>query len=201
MSDSIDKIKIFDDIFSYQKKESIYETAIGSRYTIGFQDSSILEHGEKVFIYSRLDHEQPSIWEEEFLPFIKDIELIKLIDGRTPERIIINCTLHSDIYIPHTHYESDVFLYYINMEWKQEWWGETQFLSENVKDVIFTSPYVPGRVIWFDGILPHTIKTQSFAGPKYRFSLSVFFEKKRESTHNDLGQPYKKCKVDEVTMN
>ena len=63
------------------------------------------------------------------------------------------------------------------MEWKQEWWGETQFLSEDLKEIIFTNQYVPGRVIWFDGEIPHTIKTQSFSAPKFRFSLSIFFDR------------------------
>ena len=63
------------------------------------------------------------------------------------------------------------------MEWKQEWWGETQFLSEDLKEIIFTNPYVPGRAVWFDGAIPHTIKTQSAIAPKYRFSLSLFFWK------------------------
>ena len=177
MTDKKEKIKTFDNVFEYQKRENIYELALVSRFQIGWEDTNILEHREKAFIHSRWDYEHNLFVEKEFIPHIKNKELLKLIDGRKPEQVVLNCTLQNDVYIPHVHRGDDVLLYYVNMEWKQEWWGETQFLSEDLNEIIFTSPYVPGRFIWFDGTTPHTIKTQSSVAPKYRFSLSLFFRK------------------------
>tara|TARA_R110002020_G_scaffold150066_2_gene326583 strand:- start:798 stop:1343 length:546 start_codon:yes stop_codon:yes gene_type:complete len=180
MDDKKERIKIFDDVFEYQKKEQIYDLALNSNFQIGWADTSIIEHSEKVFMYSRWDHQHINFAKKKFLPFVKNQKLIKLIDGRLPTKVILNCSIHSDIYLPHTHRDNDVLLYYINMDWKREWNGETQFLSENLNEIIFTNPYVPGRMVWFDGCIPHTIKTQSFGGPKYRFSVSLFFRKSDE---------------------
>ena len=180
MIDKKQKIKIFDDVFEYQKREQLYDLSINSNFRIGWADTSIIEHSEKVFMYSRWDREYEMFVNKEFTPFIKNKELLELIGDREPVKVILNCTLHSDTYLTHTHRDNDVLLYYINMDWKQEWGGETQFLSENLNEIIFTNPYVPGRMVWFDGSIPHTIKTQSFDGSKYRFSVSLFFRKSDE---------------------
>jgi Rps23 Pro-64 3,4-dihydroxylase Tpa1-like proline 4-hydroxylase len=81
------------------------------------------------------------------------------------------------VYYAHTHGEDKVLLYYINMEWKEGWHGETQFYSDDLKEVKYTSPYTPGRLILFDGKIPHTMRPQSIIAPKFRFSLSMFLKK------------------------
>ena len=43
-------------------------------------------------------------------------------------------------------------------------------------NIIFTSPYIPGRIILFDGNIPHAIRPQSTNGPKFRISITLFFE-------------------------
>jgi hypothetical protein len=67
-------------------------------------------------------------------------------------------------------------LYYVNLEWRDGWYGETFFYSDDLKDVAFTSLYVPGRILLFDGDIPHAIRPQSVAGPKYRITISTFFD-------------------------
>ena len=171
------KIKVFDDVFDYQMREYVYNLAKNSNFKIGWEDTPIIEHREKVFLHSMWQHENAEFINKGFIPSIKNRELLELIGGRQPSLIVLNCTLKNDIYLPHTHIDQDVLLYYINMEWKREWYGETQFFSENLNEIIFTNPYVPGRMVWFDGTIPHTIKTQSSSAPKYRFSVSLFFEK------------------------
>ena len=174
MSDKIDKIKIFDDVFEHMNKTYLYEKAVRSNFKIGWRDTDIIEHREKVYMHSEWENEMVA---RDILPLVKNKNLLELINSRNPSKCILNCTLQNDVYLPHAHPDTDVLLYYINMEWKQEWWGETQFLSEDLKEIIFTNPYVPGRAVWFDGAIPHTIKTQSAIAPKYRFSLSLFFWK------------------------
>ena len=44
------------------------------------------------------------------------------------------------------------------------------------KDIIYTSPYTPGRIIVFDATIPHAIRPQSVIGPKFRFTLASFFD-------------------------
>ena len=71
-------------------------------------------------------------------------------------------------------------LYYANREWKPEWGGETVFYDEGGKDIIYTSPYVPNRMIFFAGELPHRYNPPSRVAPKFRFSISTFFERTSE---------------------
>jgi len=64
----------------------------------------------------------------------------------------------------------------VNVDWREEWAGETIFYDES-NEIIFCSPYKPGRMIVFDGTIPHTIRPQSIISPNYRFSLTIRFTK------------------------
>ena len=48
--------------------------------------------------------------------------------------------------------------------------------TNNLKEIAYTSSYIPGRIILFDGSIPHAIRPQSVKAPKFRFTLSLFFE-------------------------
>ena len=70
-----------------------------------------------------------------------------------------------------------VLLYYVNLSWTDGWHGETLFYNPyNLKEVEYTSLYVPGRIILFDGTVPHAIRPQSVKATKFRLSLSLFFD-------------------------
>lgn len=43
---------------------------------------------------------------------------------------------------------------FINYKWKKEWGGEFQLIDENEK-VIKSIEYIPGRIIFFKGDIPH----------------------------------------------
>ena len=45
-----------------------------------------------------------------------------------------------------------------------------------MKEILYTSLYQPGRILLFDGYIPHAIRPQSVKGPKFRLSLSLFFD-------------------------
>ena len=38
--------------------------------------------------------------------------------------------------------------------------------------------FTPGRIIIFNGTVPHSIRPQSFNAPQYRFTVSTFFKDK-----------------------
>ena len=73
----------------------------------------------------------------------------------------------------HTHGDSRVICYYINPEWREEWYGETIFYKDNGQDDRVIS-YQPNRAVIFDGNHPHSIRPASFIAPSYRFTLSCF---------------------------
>ena len=71
-----------------------------------------------------------------------------------------------------------VALYYANFTWNSEWGGETIFYKKDRKTIDLANPYTPNQLIIFDGKIPHTIKSQNLIGPSYRFTISLFFNKK-----------------------
>tara|TARA_Y100000593_G_scaffold93968_1_gene190871 strand:+ start:3178 stop:3702 length:525 start_codon:yes stop_codon:yes gene_type:complete len=168
-------IKVYNDILDRSDMENFYIDIMKSKFEIGWGDSPAIEHRNEQYWYSTYPTDE--FIDSGWLSSIKDEGLINKINNRDPNQVIINCTTYSDVYRPHTHPGKEVLLYYTNLEWKQEWWGETVFYSEDLKDIIFTNQYVPGRAIWFDGSIPHSIKPQTHTGPKFRFSVSVFFDK------------------------
>ena len=73
----------------------------------------------------------------------------------------------------------DVILIYLNQDWKLEWYGETLFYSEDLSEIIFAGLYTPGRIICFDGEVPHSIRPNSRLAPKFRYTMSLFFKKEK----------------------
>ena len=48
-------------------------------------------------------------------------------------------------------------MYYVNLNWNIESGGHTIFLDDSLKEPIYTSLYQPGKVVLFDGNIPHII--------------------------------------------
>ena len=70
---------------------------------------------------------------------------------------MINLSKPGDIHYNHVHAGSIGILYYINLDWKPDWCGETLFWDKDEKEIIYTSPYKPGRFIIFHAqTIPHT---------------------------------------------
>ena len=82
----------------------------------------------------------------------------------------------------HAHSDTEkVILYYAALEWEDHWEGETMFFAED-GEIEFVNKYVPGRVIVFDGQMPHPIRAPSHAGPQFRLTATWFMEKMNEPT-------------------
>jgi|TARA_Y100000022_G_C12976312_1_gene251446 Rps23 Pro-64 3,4-dihydroxylase Tpa1-like proline 4-hydroxylase len=167
-------IKVFDDFLKPSEHDFIYEFALNSHYKIGWNDTNNPEHKRYPNIYSSYSKE--------------DVEKINILDPvnkilknkhkNKTTACIVNLTKPLDINFMHTHKDAMVALYYINTKWDKDWGGETIFYDKDGKSVLFTGPYTPNRLIYFDGSVPHTIKSQNILGPTYRFTLSLFFNKK-----------------------
>ena len=91
-------IHMYDNIFSHSFKSKLYKDIITRNYNIGWADTNIIEHRDKVFMYS--------LWEikefvkSNFLTNIKDKNLLKKINKRLPSKIVVNCSTFGDVYIP-----------------------------------------------------------------------------------------------------
>jgi hypothetical protein len=174
----IDGITVYDNVFDRHYQNDIYNFAKDSVFRIGWLDTTEIENSASRYMYSGYSHE-----DVDRLGILKTLksrhaEEFSFLDECEMTRAALNVGLPTDYYFVHTHYEDFGLLYYVNMDWRLGWSGETMFFHDNMKDIIFTSPFVPNRMLMFKGKLPHAIRPQTINAPKFRFSLAMFFKRK-----------------------
>jgi len=169
----INGVEVYDDVFSLSHRYDINEAVKKSLFRIGWNDNTDDAESNMYSLWSPEDLNRIKFFKE----FVDTHPLHKKIDPDKYIRCIINNETMSNTHWTHTHINENVLLYYVNMDWKDQWGGETLFFDRNSKDIVFGSRFVPGRLIWFDGEIPHTIKQPSRQAPKFRFTISIFFKK------------------------
>ena len=112
------------------------------------------------------------------LPTALDLPVFDGSKNLAFDKAVINLATPSSIQFPHTHGDSTVITYYINPEWKKEYYGETIFYNDSMTHCVGTALYEPNSAVVFDGQIPHSIRPASHVAPSYRFSLSIFFRKR-----------------------
>ena len=171
------ELDVFDDVFTLSFRNFAYTFIKNSYFKIGWLDSDVPERmPNNYYLHSQYEEkdlndlgilkelQNSCVWD-----FIKDYEIF---------RSIVNLNTPADVNYAHVNVGQKVLLYYINLDWQQGWHGETQFYSEDLTRIQFTSPYTPGRLILFDGNIPHTVRPQSIIGPQFRFTMSIDLNKK-----------------------
>ena len=169
------KIKIFDDFLPTVTHHKIYDTVTKSLYRIGWPDTQEDRHKPYLnlhSIYRFEDVQQLNMLDSLFKLNIKDISV------DTYGKCMVNLTKPLDVNFIHVHPDQVGVLYYANETWNPEWGGETLFYEDNKKDIRFSSPYTPNRLIVFDGSVPHTIKAQNLLGTTFRFTISLLFSRR-----------------------
>lgn len=168
-------ILFIDGAYKAVELAELYEASKYSKFTLGWQDTDVIERTQYPLIHSN------------WIPDDKRMDLVrrlidkpvisKHLDGLVITKAVLNCSVSTDSYFIHTHIQQKVLLIYVNPVWQDGWHGETIFYEENCKEVKKTSLYTPGRCVLFDAGIPHAIRPQSILGPKYRFTLSVLFDR------------------------
>jgi hypothetical protein len=177
-------IKIFDNVFDTSERISFYEFCRELNFQIIGKDSSLIEHQSDLTMVSIFT---PEIYEKSsFSYFIKkkDERIKNILSNTQIHSCMLNLTTPSDNYYTHTDSvtgsEGYTLLYYANLDWNPNWFGETIFYNENLKDYEFVSPYIPGRIIIFDGNIPHCIRPQVFSASRFRMTLAIKFTKEKK---------------------
>jgi len=166
------ELDVFDGIFPLSFRHIAYTFAKDSYFKIGWSDSDVPERKSHDYFL----HSTYSETDLENLGYIKELQnsyVWDFISNYKIEKAVVNLSTPSDVNFTHVHPEDKVLLYYVNVDWQQGWHGETQFYSEDLTKVQFTSPYTPGRLILFDASIPHTIRPQSIIAPQFRFTLAL----------------------------
>jgi hypothetical protein len=167
------KITVIDDAFSLQKKIFFENFAINSKYTNSGED-----YVTDFSLSSGVRNLVSRFTEEDF----KNLGLIgncEYIDLFLKDKVLSTYKIHlltlANVSVPHTDNSQYTFLLYPNVHWDVRWGGETVFYSEDLTEIEYTSLYVPGRVIIFDGSIPHMGRAPTVLAthPRYTFAMSV----------------------------
>lgn len=169
------KIDIFDDVFDYATREKFYYYVRYQNFTTSGSDTSTLEHKGDFNLYCSVSEEQLSN-----MNFLNSGEMAKIntiVDGMSIKQSRINLSTLNDRNRFHTDTYGDLktktLLYYPNLVWQNDWGGYTIFSDSMLSEVEYTSFYVPGRIILFDGNIPHCIAPPTTMAPTYRFSFVI----------------------------
>lgn len=166
--------RLFPEPFSYAEMQEFYEFCYRSKYTIGGTDrlgDKARPHQYLTSAYSEEDMDNMN-----FLPRIRDQKLVDLIGDREPLRSFVNLTIPQNVFFSHAHMGEDTLVYYANLDWEQEWAGETIIYEENGVDIQTCIPYKPGQVLWMEADSPHALRPPAACAPYYRFTFAIFFK-------------------------
>jgi len=168
-------LSIFDNRVPFDIAQIIWDGSTNLPFKLGWGDSY---EPEKWDLNAHSNLKISHLTSSGILPYFeKCIDETKWFTKNKLSKIILNLVRPDDVHFIHSHQDMQVLLYYVNLEWRDGWYGETIFYDScDLDKIIFTSIYKPGRIILFDGSIPHAIRPQSIKAPKYRFSLSLFFE-------------------------
>ena len=172
------EVTIYDNAFPMGFREDAYFFIKKSLFCIGWADKLT---SENMFAYDQHLHSvfsQKDIQNLGIFNYIKNIQGVpRGVNEENLTRAVVNLSLPSDVYQTHIHRNEYVALYYANTYWQDGYHGKTLFFNQTKNKIDLALPYVPGRLILFDGETPHTIRPQSVAGPTFRFTLALFFNK------------------------
>lgn len=167
---------IIDNLFSNSFHSMLYGYVSSmNTYGLGFADTDNIDNRNHVYYTAPFDLKELN--DTNFFDEIEKTELNTLIGNKQLVRATVNSSVPSHSNFAHTHHSQWSMIYYLNLDWKPEWSGETLFYNEDLTEIEFASVYKPNRAIFFDGEIPHSLRTQSNIAPQYRFSLALFFER------------------------
>jgi Rps23 Pro-64 3,4-dihydroxylase Tpa1-like proline 4-hydroxylase len=177
-------IHVYDGIFDYSQISGIYNALVNKPF--------VLKNANRPDVQDMQDRKLVSVLDPSTLDSLHffDGALDTIIGEQIPSddyahfRSYTNLGLYTDTHEVHADHYFDragkTLLYYVNETWIKDWGGETVFLDESANEIIYTSSFVPGRVVIFDSNIPHSAKPQSIDGPAYRFTMAMKFFRREE---------------------
>ena len=174
-------IKIYDDVFPYVERTQFHDFIINSYYRLS-HDTTFLEHKGDYNLssaYSKDDLEKLGFLQSEGAKIFIDE-----INGWDILQIRVNLCVQSDpnrihVDVDDTNKLCKTLIYYPNMIWEKEWNGFTIFTNDELNEIEYCSFYVPGRVIIFDGTIPHASCASSIISKSYRYTFVIQFTKNK----------------------
>jgi len=165
-------LEVYDDCFTYNERADWYKFIKNSFFkSDGFDHD--YDGTNKMQFYSSYSLED--VANMGFLQstnFKKINEEYKLLD-RGIKQCRVNLSPPSEYATIHTDRNGLTLLYYANLEWDLNWSGHTLFMDDNLSEAEYTCLYKPGRVVLFDGSIPHMILSISSVVKTHRYSFAI----------------------------
>lgn len=169
------KLEIYDNEVPFVDMANIYDYVFNSNFRLGWGDRDEYSTPPNIHsAYTKDELETSSLFK--YLKNVSKKSKLKFnIDNF--HKCVVNLSKCGDYHFNHTHHGMIVLLYYVNLEWRDGFAGETLFYDNSLTNVESAVSFVPGRIVIFDGDTPHTIRPQSTYGPNYRFTISYLVRK------------------------
>jgi hypothetical protein len=166
-------VDIYDGLFTFAEMSGWFTFIQNSLYRVDGKDSEHYRpYADQVFSrYSMDDLKRMGMLESEGFQFIN--KKYGLIDKEI-QTIRVNLSTPAEKNIVHTDtLQGKTFIFYANLDWQLEWGGHTLFMDEKLTDAKCTCLYKPGRVVVFDGAIPHMIMTPTVLCPTNRYTFVI----------------------------
>lgn len=176
-------IHVFDNVLDHKAQYYFYRYIKNLSYKCNNVDSATDNNTGFIKFRSDITPEQES--DMNFFNAIQSAKCLDLIKDYKIHSMYVNLGIPTDYHRLHTDIAGSLtkvdecltLLYYVNCEWNINWGGETLFYNNDLSSIEYTSFFKPGRIILFDGSIPHSARPQSFSSNQYRFTLACKFLK------------------------
>ena len=199
------EIHIYDELFTYWQRDIWYQVFLNAPYHIAASDHHLLESQSDYnfgTVWTLAQLEQLGILSHPALaPYMGYFDGFNILQARanlsTPGD---SNRFHSDMQFPNEWLALDsykiprdslnevkTFIYYVNLQWDLYWGGYTLFANDAIDEIELGIMYNPGRVIMFDGSIPHCVSPPWIGCPTVRWTFAVQFvnETHTHSTKTD----------------
>ena len=173
---SSEKLYVFDGLFNLSEKTHIWNIVRNAFFKIGDDMNS------KRYMKSEFDYREAAA--TNIIRKLQKTTASKLLYNTAFERCIVTLDSYASIHTLRTVPGYILAQYYVNLEWDDNFGGESSFYN-NDDSLMFSSQYVPGRCLVFDGDLPHSFKPFTIEAPQHRF-IVTFYYRKPMPTDDDL---------------
>jgi hypothetical protein len=179
------RVEIYDNFFSFEEKHRFYNFALNSSYSLGRYASPIPE-STKLGATLTCNF---SIDDIISFSFFNNKNIQKLINHNELkiDKCYITLSTSSDNYYYHIDNRSGLgmtSLCYLNIEWDPTWEGETHFSNDNMDDIELSVTPKAGRLVLFDGSIPHKSSQPSTNSPHFRYVFVTKYVTKKQPDYN-----------------
>ena len=116
-------LNIFDNKVPYNIRDGLWERSITADFKLGWADS---DEPEKYNLNIHSDIHPSFVAPSGILPYFEQcIDDTEWFNNTTLDRIVLNVVKSDDVHYMHVHTNTQILLYYINLDWRDGWYGET----------------------------------------------------------------------------